>query len=54
MEHFNAKVLKPAVAEINNHKKYDIEIFTKKKEALQRLILLLSPIKNNQKAQLKY
>ena len=36
-KHFNAKVLKPAVKDINSHKQYDIEVFYEKKRGLDKV-----------------
>ena len=36
-KYFNAKVLKPAVEDINSHKEYDIEIFYKKRRGLDKI-----------------
>ncbi len=36
-KHFNAKVLKPAVKEINSHKQYDIEVFYEKRRGLDKI-----------------
>ena len=36
-KHFNAKVLKPAVKDINSHKQYDIEVFYEKKRGIDKI-----------------
>lgn len=36
-KHFNAKVLKPAVQNINNYKEYDIEVFYEKPRGLDKI-----------------
>lgn len=36
-KHFNAKVLKPAVKDINSHKQYDIEVFYEKRRGLDKI-----------------
>jgi hypothetical protein len=36
-KHFNAKVLKKAVEDINTHKEFDIEVFYKKKKGMQEI-----------------
>ena len=36
-KYFNAKVLKPAVKDINSHKQYDIEVFYEKRRGLDKI-----------------
>ena len=36
-KHFNAKVIKPAVKDINSHKQYDIEVFYEKKRGIDKI-----------------
>ena len=49
-KHFNAQVLKPAVAEINSHKKNDIEVFYQKRRSLPEIEF---KIKTHRKADYK-
>lgn len=53
-KHFNAKVLKPAVADINNHKEYDIEVSYTKKRGENEIHFIVKTIKklDNKKIQI--
>ena len=52
-KHFNAKVLKPAVAEINSHKEYDIEVFYQKERGSSDISFTIVTHKEQPKGAIK-